>query len=200
MVKSAATVHLGKMHKLTELDQPVITIKMIQTVHVNKVHKVARLVQLLKIVKQADLLQLDKMYKKAWSFQLVKITKLAETLRANVNMHQANSGKSPKFVFSPTFMFCNPIGPNNCGVVFWWKYILVFEKWFFSFDRSNMQIFIVNITRVVWPHVTNLLDLRYFCQHNPLFYHLNLIPCHYWSWQRNIYFLVNIFVRHTFSM
>ena len=65
---------------------------------------------------------------------------------------------------------------------------------------SNMEIFTLNITRVVWPHVTNLLDLRYFCQHNPLFYHLNLIPCHYWSWQRNIYFLVNIFVRHTFSM
>ena len=56
------------------------------------------------------------------------------------------------------------------------------------------------LTRVVWPHVTNLLDLRYFCHHNPLFYHLNLLPCHYWSWQRNIYFLVNIFVRHTFSM
>ena len=85
-------------------------------------------------------------------------------------------------------------------VQFFFKYILVFEKWFFSFDRSNMQIFTLNITRVVWPHVTNLLDLRYFCRHNPLFYHLNLIPCHYWSWQRNIYFLVNIFVRHTFSM
>ena len=106
----------------------------------------------------------------------------------------------PKFVFSPTFVFCSPICHNNCGVVFWWKYILVFEKLFFSFDGSNMQIFIVNITRVVWPHVTNFLDLRYFCQHNPLFYHLNLIPCHYRSWQRNIHFLVNIFVRHTFSM
>ena len=70
----------------------------------------------------------------------------------------------------------------------------------FSFDRSNMQVFIVNIGRAVWPHVTNLLDIWYFCRHNPLFYHLNLIPCHYWSWQRNIYFLVNIFVRHTFSM
>ena len=46
----------------------------------------------------------------------------------------------------------------------------------------------------------NVLYLRYFCQHNPLFYHLNLILCHYWSWQRNIYFLVNIFVRHTFPM
>ena len=47
--------------------------------------------------------------------------------------------------------------------------------------------------------VTNLLDLRYFCRHNPLFYQLNLIPWHYWGWQRNIYFLVNIFVRHTLS-
>ena len=83
---------------------------------------------------------------------------------------------------------------------FLWKCILVFEKWVLSFDRSNMQIFTLNITRVVWPHVTNLLDLRYFCQHNPLLYHLNLIPCHYWSWQRIIYFLVNIFVRHTFSL
>ena len=36
-----------------------------------------------------------------------------ETLRANVNMHQTNSGKSPKFVFSPTFIFCSPICPNN---------------------------------------------------------------------------------------
>ena len=63
-----------------------------------------------------------------------------------------------------------------------------------------MQIFTVNIARVVWPHVTNVLDLRYFCEYNPLFYHLNLIPCRYWSWQRNIYFLVNIFVRHTFPM
>ena len=115
-------------------------------------------------------------------------------------MHQTNGGKSPKFVFSPTFIFCSPICPNNCGVVFLWKYILVFEKWFFSLDHSNIQIFTLNIARVVWPHVTNLLDLRYFCRHNSLFYQLNLIHWHYWGWQRNIYFLVNIFVRHTFSM
>ena len=63
-----------------------------------------------------------------------------------------------------------------------------------------MQVFTLNITKVVWPHVTNLLNLRYFWRHNPLFYHLNLLPCHYWSWQRNIYFLVNIFVRNIFSM
>ena len=105
-----------------------------------------------------------------------------------------------KFAFTPIFVFCSPICPDNCGVVFLWKYILVFVKWFFSFDRSNMQIFTVNITRVVWPRVTNLLDLWYFCQHNPSFYRLNLIHCHYWSWQSHIYFLVNIFVRHTFPM
>ena len=64
----------------------------------------------------------------------------------------------------------------------------------------NMQIFTLTITWVVWPHVTNLLDLLYFCRHNPLFYHLKLTPCHDWSWQRDIYFLVNIFVWHTFSM
>ena len=63
-----------------------------------------------------------------------------------------------------------------------------------------MQIFTVNIARVVWPQVTNLLDLRYFCQHNPLFYDLNLNTCHYLSRQRNIYFLVNIFVKNTFAM
>ena len=63
-----------------------------------------------------------------------------------------------------------------------------------------MQIFTVNITPVVWPHITNVLDLRLFYQHNHLFYHLNLIPCRYWNWQRNIYFLMNIFVRHTFPM
>ena len=102
----------------------------------------------------------------------------------------------PKFDFTPTFIFCSPVCPNNCGVVFLWKYILVFEKWLFSFDRSNMQIFTVNITRVVWPHITIPLDLRHFC----LFYRLNLIPWYYWSWQRNIYFLVNIFLRHTFAM
>ena len=105
-----------------------------------------------------------------------------------------------KLVFSSTFIFCRPIYTTNFGVVFLWKCIFVFEKWFFSFDRLNMQTFTLNVTRVVWPHVTNLPDLRYFCRHHHFFYHLNLIPCHYWSWQRNIYFFVNIFVRHTFSM
>ena len=124
-------------------------------------------------------------------------------LREDISIHRTNlkyCGKAPKIRFTPTFIFCSPICPNICDFVVLWKYILVFEKWFFSFDLSNMQIFTVDITRVVWPHVTNILDLRYFCQRNPLFYHLNLIPCHYWSWQRNIYFLVNIFVRHTLPM
>ena len=69
-----------------------------------------------------------------------------------------------------------------------------------DFFRSNMKIFTVNITWVVWTHVTNILDLRYFRQHNFFLLLSNLIPCHYWSWQRNIYFLVNIFDQHTFTM
>ena len=121
-------------------------------------------------------------------------------MSASIEQIWSNVASRPEFVFSPTFIFCSLICSDNCGEVFLRKYILVFEKRLFSFDHSNMQIFTVNITRVVWPHVTNVLDLRYFCEHNPLFYHLNLIPCRYWSWKRNIYFLVNIFVRHTFPM
>ena len=34
---------------------------------------------------------------------------VVKNLRANVSMHQANSGKSPKFVFTPTFIFFSPI-------------------------------------------------------------------------------------------
>ena len=81
-----------------------------------------------------------------------------------------------------------------CENVFW------FSRNDFSYDRSNMQIFTVNIIRVVWPHVTIPLDLRHFCQRNPLFYHLNLIPCHYWSWKMNVYFFGEYFFRHTFPM
>ena len=114
----------------------------------------------------------------------------------------------PKFDFTPTFMFCNPIW---CS--FLWKYILVFEKWFFSFDRSNMQIFTVNITRVVWLHIYMLFagwevrmvkncdrGLENTARGRRTFYHLNLISWHYWCWQRNIFLGVNIFVRHTFLM
>ena len=115
-------------------------------------------------------------------------------------MHQTNSSEPPKFVFSPTLILCSPICPDTCGVIFFVKIYISCEKWVFSLDRSNMQIFTLKITRVVWPHVTSLLDLRYFCRHNPLLYHLKLIPGHYWSWQRIISSLVNNFVRHTFSM
>ena len=107
----------------------------------------------------------------------------------------------PKFAFALTSIFCSLICPDNCGVVFFCENIFQFSRNdFFSLDHSNMQIFTVNITRVAWPCVTNVLDLQYFCQHNPSFYHLNLIPWHYYSWQSRIYFLVNIFVRHTFPM
>ena len=71
----------------------------------------------------------------------------------------------PKLNLTPTVIFCIPICPNNYGEVFFCENILVFEKLFSSFDRSNMQISTVNSTRVVWPRVTNILNLRYFCQH-----------------------------------
>ena len=35
-------------------------------------------------------------------------------------------------------------------------------------DLSNMHIFTVTITQIVWTHLTNLFDLRYFCKLNPL--------------------------------
>ena len=114
-------------------------------------------------------------------------------------MNQTNSGKSAGFVFPPTLIFCNPICSNDCGVFFFVKLYFSFREIIFFVQPLKMQIFTVNITRVVWPHVTNVLDLRYFCEHKPLFHHLNLIPCRYCSCQRNIYFLVNICVRHTFA-
>ena len=104
-----------------------------------------------------------------------------------------------KFVFTPTFIFCSPICFNNCGVVFLWKFILIFEKWLFSFDRLNMRIFTVNITQVVWPHVSIPLDLRHFCQHNTSFYYLNF-ALSLLKLAKKYLFLVNIFVRHTFPM
>ena len=70
----------------------------------------------------------------------------------------------------------------------------------FSFVRPlKYAIFTMNITRVV-TSFNEFTWLSVFLSTESFFYHLNLIPCHYWSWQRNIYFLVNIFVQHTFSM
>ena len=43
-----------------------------------------------------------------------------------------------------------------------------------------------------WPPA--FLSTQYFVVTSKLY------PCHYWSWHRNIYFLVNIFVRHTFPL
>ena len=111
-----------------------------------------------------------------------------------------NSSEPLKFVFSPTLKF---LAQYVLILMVWFFYVKIYiicEKLVFSLDRSSMQIFTLKITRVVWPHVTSLLDLRYFCRHNPLLYHLKLIPGHYWSWQRIISSLVNNFVRHTFSM
>ena len=62
-----------------------------------------------------------------------------------------------------------------------------------------MQIFTVNITRVERPHVTIVLDLRYFCEHNPLFYHLNLIPLSLLKLAKKYFFFGEYFCPTYFS-
>ena len=114
---------------------------------------------------------------------------LNKNLRSNVGMHQTNSGKSPKICFHTYFYIWSPICSDNCGVVFFVN---------IHFNFQEMIFFVLPLKYANFHCVTNILDLWYFCQHNPLFYHLNLFPCHYWSWQRNIFILVNIFVRPTF--
>ena len=71
----------------------------------------------------------------SWSICCVRESVYKRYSRANISLHQTNGSKSLK-----TFIVCSPICPDNCGVVFLWKCILVFEKLFFSFDRSNMQM------------------------------------------------------------
>ena len=87
------------------------------------------------------------------------------------------SASHPKFAFSPTFIFYSPICPNNCGVVFLRKYILVFEKWFFF--RSTAQIY--KFSPWILPELCDPLSI------------LKLEKKHLIFWWI-------IFVRHTFSM
>ena len=82
----------------------------------------------------------------------------------------------------------------------------IFCENIFQFSRNDFSRSIAKICKFlpsILPELCDLvyiLDLQYFFQNNPFFYHLNLIPCHCWSWKRNIYFLVNTFVRHNFPM
>ena len=107
----------------------------------------------------------------------------------------------PKFAFTPTFIFCSPICPNNCVVVFLWKYILVFEKWLFTFDRSNMQTFhrdcdpscVTSCNEYAWPPV--FLSTKSFVLSSKL-NTMSLLKLA----KKQFISLVNIFVRHTFPM
>ena len=58
---------------------------------------------------------------------IVNTATAANVLRAKVSMHQTNSGKSPKFVFSLTFIFCSPICSNN-NSYFSFREIIVFVR------------------------------------------------------------------------
>ena len=66
---------------------------------------------------------------------------------------------------------------------FFFKFILVFENNFF---RSTAQY--ANFHREYYPSCVTSCDE---CIRS---------SCRYWGWQRSIYFLVNIFVWHTFPM
>ena len=112
---------------------------------------------------------------------------------------------SSKFVFTPTLIFCSLI----IVVQFFCE-----NKFWFSrndFSRSTAQICKFSpwilpelcdlVHEFTWPPV--FLSTQSFVlssKLNPLFYPQNLILCHCWSWQRDIYFLVNTFVQHTFHM
>ena len=115
-----------------------------------------------------------------------QITKPFYKLREDVSIHRKN------------LKYCG--NSNNCGVVFFVKIYFSYRVIIFfvrplkyaNFHREYYPSCVTSCNEYTWPPV--------FCQHNPLLYHLNLIPCHYWSWQRNISFSVNISVRHTFSI
>ena len=82
-------------------------------------------------------------------------------LRVNVSMHMTNSDKSPKIRLHSYFHILWPIFPKNCGVVFWWKYISVFKKWFFfvrsfkyeNFHREYYPSCVTSCNKYTWPPV-----------------------------------------------
>ena len=82
-------------------------------------------------------------------------------LRANVNMHQKNRASHPKFPFTPTFTFCSPICPNNCGVVFFvtvyfsfWEIIfLVWPLKYENFHYAYYLSYATSCNKFTWPPV-----------------------------------------------
>ena len=76
-------------------------------------------------------------------------------------MHQTNNGKSPKFVFSPTFIFSSPICPYNCGVFFYVKIYFSFREIIFfvrplkyaNFHREYYQSCVTSCNECTRPTV-----------------------------------------------
>ena len=102
-------------------------------------------------------------------------------LREDVSIHRTDLryfGKSPKIRFQSYFNICSPICPNNLDAAF-------FVKIYFSFREMTFLVRPLknaSFHRDYYPSCATLCnkytDLQYFCPHNPLFYHLNLIPFH----------------------
>ena len=108
----------------------------------------------------------------------------------------------PKFAFPPTFIFCSPIPPNNCGVVFFVKIYFSFREMIFF--RLIAQICKINFHREYYPScVTSFNEYTWppvFLLTESFLLSSKLNPLSLFKLQSNIYFLVNIFARHTFPM
>ena len=103
----------------------------------------------------------------------------------------------PKFAFTPTFIFCSPICPSNC-VVFLSKYIFSFREMTFfvrplkyaNFHREHYPSCVTSCIEYTWTPI--FLSTKSFVLSS------KINPLSLLKLASNIYFLVNILVRHTF--
>ena len=115
-------------------------------------------------------------------------------------MHQTSNGKSPKFVFTPTFIFYSPICSNNCVVVFFIKICFSFRGLIFFvrplkyayFQREYYPSCVTSCNECTW--LTAFLWTWFFVLSS------KLNPLSLLKLAKKCFFLVNIFVRHTFPM
>ena len=73
----------------------------------------------------------------------------------------------PKFVFSPTFIFCSPICPNNCGVFFCEK--------IFYFSRNDIFRSAAQICKFS-PWILPELWKKYHFSKNAIYFHKKTTP------------------------
>ena len=127
---------------------------------------------------------------KKWTYILS--TNLAILLGEDVSIHRTN-------FFSPTFIFCNPICPNNFGVVFLWNYFSFWEISFFvrtlkyaDFHLEYYPSCVTSRNEFTWPPV--FLSAQSFV----LSFKLN--PLSLLKLAKKYWFFGEYFCLHTFPM